>query len=61
MRILKYWKDVQLEPWATFHLVPEQTVQEPHTLFDRILETVKAGDYSYVLYNQTDFLIEKRE
>lgn len=60
MKILKYWKDIQLEPWATFKYIPEQTVDETHVFFDKVVAKVKASDCSYVLYEQTDKLIEKR-
>ena len=60
MKILKYWKEVELEPWAKFMIVPERIVQEPHTLFDKIVEVVRASDYSYILYEQKDTLIESR-
>ena len=62
MKILKWWKEIVLpdRPYAKFMIVPEQTAREDQTFFNSIVEAVKATDYSYVLYEQTDTQIERR-
>ena len=62
MKILKWWKDVSPPglPGITLALVPEQTAKQSDAFFDAIVEAVKAGDFEFVLYEQTDNVIEER-
>ena len=61
MKILKWWKDVPLGLGAiTFKVVPPQEVNESHAGFNLIVEAVKKSDCDYILYEQTDILIERR-
>lgn len=62
MKILKWWKTVPLKgaPGVSVTIVPEQTAKENEAFFSHILEAVKESDFSYLLYEQTDAMIERR-
>lgn len=66
-RILRYWKNVELEingvPGWTYELVPQREVRESESgprIFDAILRAVKAGDFEYFLVRAGETLIESR-
>lgn len=63
MKRLTYWKDVPIngKPWATFKLVPEQTIDEHDSVyFKDIVEIVKHSDFNYQIIEITEKLVEHR-
>ena len=61
MKILKLWKTVPLGlAGFTFDIVAEREVRGDVALFDLIVEAVKKSDCNYVLYEQTDTVIDQR-
>lgn len=63
MKILRYVKRVPLTDWfpGTYQIVPENEVREDASFFDEILEVVKKEGCSYILVEQTETVIERRD
>jgi len=57
-RRLEYWKEVVLEPWARFELVPVQIHQDSF-LFNQILDAVKAAGFNYRVIETNEAILEQ--
>lgn len=63
MKILRYWKVVNLSPEmpVTYELVPSTEINSTHPFFDQIFEQVKTAGFSYVLREVTYRLLDQKD
>lgn len=65
MRILRYWKNLQFEPWASFNIVAFREVKASDLSskpewFDLLVTEVKASGFNYVVIDQPDEILIER-
>ncbi len=63
MRILRYWKSIQLEPWTTYTMFDtverhESAYQTKH--FDKIVAAVKEAGFDYTIVDQPEAVLIER-
>lgn len=59
MKILRYWKRVELLPGVMFLLVDKE-VNSDQAFFDNIYKAVKKTDFDYVLIERTEVAADYR-
>lgn len=59
MKILRYWKQVELLPGVTYFLVNSEVTSDK-AFFDQIYKAVKESDFDYVVIERTEIAVDYR-
>lgn len=60
MKILRWWKTIQMEPWASFEACPKQELNEEQACFKMILDAIRKSDFDYMLVEEFEVVLEHR-
>lgn len=59
MKILRYWKQVQLLPGVTYFLVDKEVTSD-QGFFEHVYKAVKESDFDYVVIERTEIAADYR-